>query len=99
MSLKNFIEEIMEVKDIETAKSLLTKAYLTRAKLRNRIFQIELENIDFDSRTSIEKQQMKIAKTNEEYRQLLMDLELIKAGINALEIFLKIYEKSKQEVF
>ncbi len=98
MSLKNFTEEMMEIKDIETARVLLTKAYFTKAEVKNRIFQIELENIDFDSRTSIEKQQMKIAKTNEEYRQLLQELELLRAGINALELYIKLYEKNQEVI-
>lgn len=101
MNLKTFTENLLEIVELEKEKEavkLLSNAYLQKAKIKNQILQIELENIDPESRASIEKQQMKIAKQNEEYKDLLMQLELIRAGINALETFLNIYEKSKQEV-
>ena len=101
MNLKTFTEDLLEVIEFEKEKEavkLLSNAYIQKAKIKNQILQIELENIDPESRASIEKQQMKIAKQNEQYKDLLMQLELIRAGINALETFLNIYEKSKQEV-
>ena len=101
MNLKTFTENLLEIVELEKEKEavkLLSNAYLQKAKIKNQILQIELENIDPESRASIEKQQMKIAKQNEKYKDLLMQLELIRAGINALETFLNIYEKSKQEV-
>ena len=101
MNLKTFTEDLLGIIEQEKEKEavkLLSNAYIQKAKIKNLILQIELENIDPENRASIEKQQMKIAKQNEQYRDLLMQLELIRAGINALETFLNIYEKSKQEV-
>lgn len=100
MNLKTFTENLLEIIELEKEKKaieMLSNAYIQKAKIKNQILQIELENIDPESRSSIEKQQMKIAKNNEKYKQLLMELELIRASINALETFLKVYEKSKQE--
>jgi len=99
MNLKTFTENLLDIIELEKEKEavkILSNAYIQKAKIRNEILQIELENIDPESRSSIEKQQIKIAKTNEKYKDLLMKLELIKAGINALETFLKVYEKNKQ---
>ncbi len=101
MNLKTFTEDLLGIIEQEKEKEavkLLSNAYIQKAKIKNLILQIELENIDPENRASIEKQQMKIAKQNEQYKDLLMQLELIRAGINALETFLNIYEKSKQEV-
>ena len=101
MNLKTFTEDLLEIIELEKEKEavkLLSNAYIQKAKIKNQILQIELNSLDPESRASIEKQQMKIAKQNEKYRELLMQLELIRAGINALETFLNIYEKSKQEV-
>ena len=101
MNLKTFTENLLEIVELEKEKEavkLLSNAYLQKAKIKNQILQIELENIDPESRASIEKQQMKIAKQNEEYKDLLMQLELIRAGINALETFLTVYGKSKVEI-
>lgn len=101
MNLKTFTEDLLEIIELEKEKQaveMLSNAYIQKAKIKNQILQIELENIDPESRASIEKQQLKIAKQNEKYKDLLMQLELIRAGINALETFLKIYEKNSLEV-
>ena len=98
MSIKTFTEELLGIvenqQDIEAVR-LLAKAHIRKAEVENRIFEIELENIDPDSRVAIEKQQMKIAQQNEEYKNLRIEYELLKAGINALEIFLKVYIQRK----
>ena len=101
MNLKTFTEDLLEVIEFEKDKEavkLLSNAYIQKAKIKNQILQIELNSLDPESRASIEKQQMKIAKQNEKYRELLMQLELIRAGINALETFLTLYGKSKVEI-
>jgi len=101
MNLQEFIQQTLETVEMpqpEKAVKLLSFAYIQKANIKNKILQIELQNIDPESRASIEKQQMKIAKQNEEYKQLLMELELIRAGINALEIFLKLHQQNFQEV-
>ena len=95
-TIQNFIEGIDWISPKEPAE-LLMKAYTYKAQLKNRIFEIELQNIDPTSRTALEKQQMQIAKENEEYRQLQTELELINAGIKALETYLKVYEINQKE--